>query len=520
VISAETYSFYKSIYETLTYLWLVPWVIGSTMVGAVLCYFKLLRTEALDRLLRLIVGVNFFLLIAVALGHLLYPGYLEHVEPSIASLGLIYLQKGQIYPPLSEYSMHGLMYGPLLAEAQALFGAINLPIIFSSKLLGVAAFIFSSIVLLRMFTGFARAYLIFLIPFGLFNFWNRAEPLVILLVTLTLLVMRQPVRIKTSIVLGGLVGLAASLKIHAASYILAAIFIRPELFKGWTVQKGLVFLAAILLVLMASHAPHQISIYGFVSYLDLFRKHGLSSTLLLENLTHMFVLVFPIFYLLLKGLGKNSKYVMPAILLIAVELIVAVIASKPGAGSHHLMPFIPLHALIIQGLLDETPTLKASILPFKFGLLILGLVASIAPLVLTGKHITRYSVQSELKKEVELMAERYPGVVLAPSDVKNYPHVYFRPILDAKGYRQVDIPGAMELNFSGVADDVLVVAMRQCRIPFLALPVEGEPFTLVNYYTMAPLFSNNVRSAFQKHYSPVTPRLTKHYTVYSCNVQN
>jgi hypothetical protein len=520
VISAETYSFYKSIYETLTYLWLVPWVIGSTVVGAVLSYFKLLRTEPLDRLLSLIVGVDFFLLIAVALSHLFYPGYLEHVEPSIASLGLIYLQKGQIYPPLSEYSMHGLMYGPLLAEAQALFGAFNLPVIFSSKLLGVAAFIFSSIALLRMFTGFARAYLIFLIPFGLFNFWNRAEPLIILLVTLALLVMRQPVRIKTSIVLGGLVGLAASLKIHAASYVIAAIFTRPDLFKGWTVQKGLVFLAAIFLVLIASHTPQQISIFGFVSYLDLFRKHGLSSILLLENLTHMLVLVFPILYLLLKGLGKNSKYLIPAVLLVAVEFIVAMIASKPGAGSHHLMPFIPLHALIIQGILDETPTLNASILPFKFGLLILGLVTLIAPLILAGKHITRYSVQSELKKEVELMAERYPGVVLAPSDVKNYPHVYFRPMLDAKGYQQIDIPGAMELNFSKVPDDVLVAAMSNCRIPYLALPVEGEPFTLLNYYTMLPLFSDNVRSTFQKHYSPVTSRLTKHYTVYSCAVRD
>jgi hypothetical protein len=520
VISAETYSFYKSIYETLTYLWLVPWAISGTLVGAVLYYFKLLRADLLDRLLRLIVGVDFFLLIAMAISHLFYPSYLEHVEPSIASLGLIYLQKGLLYPPLYEYSMHGLMYGPLLAEAQALFGAVNLPVIFSSKLLGVMAFIFSSIVLLKMFTGFARAYLIFLIPFGLFNFWNRAEPLVILFVTLTLLVMRQPVRIKTSIVLGCLVGLAASLKIHAASYIVTAIFARPDLFKSWTVQKGLVFLAAIFFVLIASHTPQQISIYGFVSYLDLFRKHGLSNTLLLENLTHMLVLLFPILYLLLTGPGKNSKYFIPTILLIAVELIVAVIASKPGAGSHHLMPFIPLHAWIIQGILNESPALDASISPFKFGLLILGLVTLITPLVLAGKHITRYSVQSELKKEVEMMAEHYPGVVLAPSDVKSYPHVYFRPILDAKGYQQIDIPGAMELNFSNVPDDVLVAAMSSCRIPYLALPVEGEPFTLVNYYTMASLFSDNVRSAFQKHYSPVSSPLTKHYRVYSCAVRD
>jgi hypothetical protein len=520
VISAENYALYKSIYLQLTYLWLVPWVIGGTVVGALLCHFKLLRTDRVDRLLGLVVIADFVLLIAVALSHLLYPGYLEHAEPSIASLGVIYRQNGQIYPALSEYSMHGLMYGPLLAELQALLGAINLPVIFSSKLLGVATFVVSSILLFKMFTGLARSYLIFLIPFGLFNFWNRAEPLIILLVTLTLLLLRQPVRRKTSILLGCLVGLAASLKIHATLFIMAAILTRLNIFKALTIQRGLVFLVAIFFVLLAIHTPQQVSIFGFFSYLDLFRKHGLSSALLLENLTHMAVLVCPIFYLLLKGLGKKSEFFKPVILLVAVELIVVVIASKPGAGSHHLMPFIPLHALIIQGILNEAPSLNASTLSFKFGLLTLGMVTLSAPLLLAGKHITQYSLQSELKKEVEAIAEKYRGVVLAPSDVKRYPHVYFKPILDAKGYRQVDMPGAMELNYAGVSDDMLVAAMVLCRIPYLALPVEGEPFTLINYYTGLPLFSDKVRSAFQKHYVPVNPRLTKHYTIYSCDVRD
>jgi len=516
LISADTYGLYKNIYQQLTYLWLAPWAVGGTVVGVLILCIKTLQTDRLDGLLRLVVTANFVLLIVVALSYLFYPGYLDHAESSIASLGLIFQQNGQIFPALSEYTMHGLMYGPLFSEIQALLGLINLPVIVSSKLLGIAAFIFSSFLFLKIFhNSFARSYLIFLIPFGMFNYWNRAEPLFILAVTFTLVLARQPIKIKTSILLGCLAGLAAGLKIHAAIYILAAIVVYPYRLKTWTLPRVLAFLGAAFFTLMASYAPQQISLIGFFSYLELGGKHGLSSTLFLENLAYVAVLVFPIFYLFFKGQGKKSDYFRPVILLMAIELLVALIASKPGAGSHHLMPFIPIHAMILQGLLKESPELQAPTRPFKFGLLTLGLMTLIVPVVLAGKFIVQYSLQVELKKEVETIAEQYPGIVLAPSDVRSYSHVYFRPLLEAKGDRQVDYAAAMDLRLSGVSDDALAVAMSLCRIPYFALPIEGEPFALNNYYTGQPLFSDEVRTAFYTHYKHIESVLTL-YKVYSC----
>jgi hypothetical protein len=518
-VSAETYSLYKQIYQQLTYLWLSPWFMGGTVLGGLLLHFKLLSATWLDKLLNRLVLANFLLLIVVAISYLFYPSYLDHVESSIASLGLIYQQKDQIYPLLSEYSMHGLMYGPLLAETQAFFELFNLPVVLSSKLSGVAAFVCSSVLLLGNFkNNFSRSYLIFLIPFGMFNYWNRAEPIFILLVTLTLILVRQStIQITKIFFIGCLMGAASGLKIHAGIYIFAVILSRPELIKGWTLQRGFTLLAGLFIVLTAIYSPQQVSIFNFFSYLDLGRKHGISSTLLIENLAYISALLCPIIYLLIKGLGKKSKYFVPIILLIVVELVVVLIASKPGAGSHHLMPFIPIHAALIQDLLDEIPAHHPPLLQFKFGLLIIGFMSFITPLVLVGKIIMQYPLQSELKKEIEIIKEKYPGIVLAPSDTKSYSFVYLRPVLEKAGSRQVDYPALMDLKLSGVSDDALSVAMRQCSIPYLALPVEGEPLALNSYYTNRPLFSDSVRSTFQELYKPVIPALMKHYVVFACD---
>jgi hypothetical protein len=76
----------------------------------------------------------------------------------------------------------------------------------------------------------------------------------------------------------------------------------------------------------------------------------------------------------------------------------------------------------------------------------------------------------------------------------------------------------MDLSFSGVPDDALSLALRRCKLPYIALPITGKPFSIKNFYTELPLFSDAVRTAFDEHYHLVETK--NHYRVYACNYGN
>src|SRR5258706_11379258 len=130
----------------------------------------------------------FYLFCGVALAYAFYPNFSDHAEPAMTSLGIVMLKGKPLYPGLDEYSFHGLLYGPLLAEIQAaaifLGTAIaGLPVLLASKLAGVLAFFLASGVFFKLAPGwgFARAYYtLFLLPFGILAFWNRCEPVFLL----------------------------------------------------------------------------------------------------------------------------------------------------------------------------------------------------------------------------------------------------------------------------------------------------------------------------------------------------
>jgi hypothetical protein len=160
---------------------------------------------------------------------------------------------------------------------------------------------------------------------------------------------------------------------------------------------------------------------------------------------------------------------------------------------------------------------KQATQPLKFGLLTIGLVPLFVPIIVAGKITLQHSLKAELKKIVKAIAERYAGIVLAPSDVKSYPHVYFRLLLEAKGYRQVDFAAAMDLKLSGVSDDALVMAMSLYRIPFLHCPprVHLSPkivITLVYRYFLIG-FEQHLN-----HYKPVSTAL-KRCMIYPCHAR-
>lgn len=119
---------------------------------------------------------------------------------------------------------------------------------------------------------------------------------------------------------------------------------------------------------------------------------------------------------------------------------------------------------------------------------------------------------AQARAEVQRWREGHPGLVMGLTDDVAYPFTFYRLLLDGE---QIDAPSYMDLHFSGVDDATLTRKMVTCQIPTLLLPVQGEPFSMNNWYVMSPLFSDQVRQAFAVHYTAT--QTGSHYALYTCH---
>lgn len=72
----------------------------------------------------------------------------------------------------------------------------------------------------------------------------------------------------------------------------------------------------------------------------------------------------------------------------------------------------------------------------------------------------------------------------------------------------------MDQQISGIKDNALVENLKNCNICCILMPNKGEAFTLKNYYTSKPLFSDKVRHVFKERF--FLSEKGRHYSVYKC----
>ncbi len=491
----------------------MPLAIAATFIGIFLAKTNISK-KYLDSALTLVVNVTFFLVLAAAVGYLFYPSYFDHVEATVATLGVIFSQGGQIYPTLPDYSLHGMMYGPGLSEIQSVFLRTDLPVILASKIPSVLAIFIALFLLFRILkNNVARGYLLLLVPFGIYLFWIRADPFFLLIVTAALIIATRSESIFAALILGGLAGVASGLKIHAAVYVFAAVIVvwQPRLF---SINKLIAFLFGILIVLAVLFIPDQVSLSNYMVIIKLAGKHGLLLKNFLESIFYLIVITLPIVFVLALSREARKEYLMRTIMLVIIEVIVSAIGSKPGSGKHHLIPFIPINAYLLQQVILVAKDRKISLDPLKFGLIALSIGGLIHALNIVRSIQEARPTAAELRLELEKITLLYPDLLLGLADESSYSHVFFSPMLEKKGFHQIDYASYMDLNYSGISDDVFVNALENCKFPYIALPSKGAPFSMHNSFTQKPLFSENVRRIFAARYVKLSEY--NHYVIFVC----
>jgi hypothetical protein len=497
----------------------IPMIGGAVfcmLVMSIFFFFKFNIREKTSQTVGKLCGYStfafFFLFVLIGTIYLFYPNYLNHVEPTVASLGVVMRSGDFLYPlPVGSYPYNGILYGPALFEIQAIFQCFGLSTLVSSKLPGLIAFIFSGLILLRLNKNLIyRGYLLYLFPFGLMLFWNRAEPLLLLIVSFSLLLGNKYSNNKYLPILMGILGGAASaMKMHGAAYVFAA-YLATVLSAGVSIFSIILFFIFSVLSFFAFFIPQNVSFIAFWGYLKLAgTNHGLSFRLWLESFVYLVFLIFP--FLLFWRRAKAERFARIILFLIlGIEFCITIVAAKRGNGFYHLLPLIPINAFIITKINKNEANGNGLINVLYVSLIFISLLTVLLDFVLPMAKSWRQF--SDAKKEVVYFERKYTGMMMGVTNNNEYPYSFLRVILRN---RQIDYAAYMDFQISGINDDTLVEDLKTCKINFVLLSNNRAFFSMNNYYTGKALFSEKVREAFAYKYK--CAENGRYYSVYTCS---
>jgi hypothetical protein len=466
------------------------------------------------------------------------PAYIDHIEASVASDAHYFLAGLPLYPPFNSYTFHGLLYGPLLAEVNSL-GSVVFNSALASKVIGwLAAWIAIATLLtsagraglgLRSFVGCGYA-LCLLVSLGGDVTIGRSEPLLLLCTAIALAIAVHWPSLSGLMLLGLLCGAAADLKIHGPVYLLAPVYLwiarqpTDHLRKHWLAMLACLAGAAIIGVALP-FAPSNVSAAGYLSYLQLALRHGLDLDMFRRNCVFLLGMWAPILLFLRPVAGATGA--PPALrgfawTLLGAECVVVVVASKPGAGMHHLLPFLTLHAYLLQSLYIEqrasSPGASRSVDTRATLALAATILGMLWPTAQSYSRLLEFELRwpEHVRQRDELLrfTAQFPHGMIGVAGEASYVLANFRPWITQQGTPQTDYGAFMDLRLSGLGDEPLRLALDLCRMPFVYMPRPGMPFTLMSRYGGA-LFSDALRDEFTQRYSLVA--VGNYFDVFACH---
>jgi hypothetical protein len=299
------------------------------------------------------------------------------------------------------------------------------------------------------------------------------------------------------------------------------------LMQGHSLRQLWVAIFAGLAVALAPYALSSFSLANHLAYVQSLASQTLSEGLFHRNLAYSLFSILPVAWLwtgVSKGTSSKNHYGVMILVVTATEFLVCVLASKPGAGPHHLLPGLPIKLWLIHELTRSQEVSGHRSVRF------LGLVLWSMSLYYIAygypKFLKNYFVsvdylegQYKAKKEFQLLLNKFPNSYVGVTDTKhaNYSLSFFRPYAFGPDYAdRLDPVAFMEVSFTTKVDDRRFVSkIETCSYSNIILVSNGEPFTLLNFYTNKPLFSDELRSVFAREYRLIEKG--SYFHVFECN---
>jgi hypothetical protein len=468
--------------------------------------------------------------LGLAFGYLLSPNYYDHIEPSIAAITEQALQGYQIYLAPDSSHVYSLLYGPAVYIANALFMALSPNPILGSKLcgvlLGIGGIAAAWAAMSRRFRAPIANILLCAIVvcacwFTNNTFWNRADSLLLWCIGLALLGLAWLEHGRGFLLVILALGIATNAKAHAPLYFLP-LFVLIDI--GVWKRRFAAATALLVLVLLAPFAYARVfSLGGYIYWLAAAGRHPLSLDLFVTNLATMALMSLPLGILLSlyaiygRSGAISSKYALAGGLCLATMLAVCVIAAKRGAGSYHLIPFIPVVAYLTGAIWLE---LRPQIEQAEFGSpargrLLLAIAALWVCFALARAAIGAAPLQpllldtqgDQVQADLLQISRKYAGYSqqIGYGGDLGYRATFFRPLVYNRREYFVDAPSLMDLRESRIDYTVMLQKLFTAQsVDCWLIPRDDAPFSMdTRYEANVPLFSDATRQAFQANYMKV-----------------
>ena len=444
---------------------------------------------------------------AIVIWYTVTPSYFDAAEPTITSVAAAFAAGHPLYPALDAPERYAHVYGPVLFIVHAGAFAVAGASIFVSKAVGSVAALSSLAIAWAVYyrrAGAATACnltaviaLVYLY-FSNATFWTRSDPLLILCTSIGLAgaLARSP--LAAAIVLGLTTGAAINLKATGALY-LVPVFAMALSSHGLRVVSAAAVIAAV-----SACAPFlvpRVSFRHYLGYLELSAQNGVLTAKLVENAEWCVFLLAPL--LVTRWGVRNTPLDREAgrflTCLISAIGVVAIVSAKPGGGSFHLLPFVPVLGYAVLTVPRATWNRSAPV-RFAGAFAIASLAIAVPRQVIfirtvADRHleravadVTRFAVENPTKRS----AVGYAGTSYLS---------HARPVLVFRtGDYLIDAPAVQEHRLSGLEIPAATIeAIDNCRFDYWLLPREAPPFEVPSaYQPLGPpqVFSEQFRSAF------------------------
>lgn len=454
--------------------------------------------------------------LAIALWYAGTLNYFDPAEPTVTAVAFAFGSGQPLYPAMDAAERYVHVWGPALFLTQAaaleLFGAS----IFVSKAVGPLAAILSLVVafaVFRMRAGFAAALVgsglcaIVYLCFSNVTFWTRADPLLLCCSVLGLVGATRRNAMMAAVWTGVAMGVAINLKVTGILYIAPALVLVYSVY-GLRVAAAAAGIAAVLAA--APFVASGISFSNYFEYLQLSARDGVVWQKVRQNLIWSAFLTAP-----LAIVCWRTRRAIPVMLAVCVALV-ALAGAKAGGGPFHLLPFVPVIALVTMEMWSSAG--RPSVAPW---LALFGAAASAIAVPSQRTFIRTVSNREtyRVNEDLRLAAGREPGRRVAVGYAGTSFVSFARPeiVFQSRDY-WLDAPAIQEHRRAGLPIPAATLrALDECRADVWLVPRFGDAFVVPSAYLSdgpADVFPAEFRDVFMRRYERASS--TELFDIWRC----
>jgi hypothetical protein len=464
-----------------------------------------------------------------------YKGYLDHVETNVAAVSAAFNHGAPLYHDLVSAQRYSLVYGPIcyLPFSLALY-------LFGSRLLSLKLVVlFANLSFLTLLWAAYRkrldashvflavaAVVAFMMSGEPYMFQVRGDALMPLTVALAMFGVLSPSRWTSVLLLSLATGLCFGIKVTGVLYFL-------PLFVLCYRQHGIrtVALAALGAALVGSlpFAIPQVSLTNYLLWFHEASRHPLRAVEFLSNLRTSVTISLPVLLLVWRFYESDARNCLTYLrdqklflLSLAGSLgMMTILASKFGAGNHHLLPFYPVIGLLCSDLYSRIQA-AGGVRRMAYGSIAravcwLWLASTIATripvefLATERKLAARWSLAAAATQDLTAIIQAHPGERIEMGYSHSYPLTSFRPTLVFAGNPlTLDAPALDDMQLAGlVIPQATIDYIKSCKTNIWLIPKGEAPFVIPNIYEdpkvfpRRNLFEDRFRQAFLLQYQRV-----------------